>query len=142
MASMFENLVNGMVNVSFGAAAVAAEKGKDFLDDLATKGAEVRSDPETPDFARSLSDAFKAAGGTVSDVTERLSTQGESMADKVLDELILLRARQMEAGERPEFLKHVQDLVDNADAEPVKVKVESVEVEGEPVDADEGEKAE
>lgn len=142
MASMFENLVNGMVNVSFGAAAMAAEKGKGFLDDLATKGAEVRSDPEMPDFARSLSDAFKAAGGTVSDVTERLSTQGESMADKVLDELILLRARQMDAGERPDFLKHVQDLVDNADAEPVKVKVESVEVEGEPVDADEGEKTE
>lgn len=127
MATKFEQLVNGMINVSFGAAAVAAEKGKDFLNDLNAKGEEVRKDSSTPDFARSLSDAFAQAGGTFSDVTERLSQQGETAADRVLDELILLRASQLSEAERDEFVAHVSELVKHADDASVKVEVETVE---------------
>lgn len=41
MATKFEELVNGMVNVGFGAAAVTAEKGKELLDGLNARGEEV-----------------------------------------------------------------------------------------------------
>ena len=34
MAIKFEELINGMVNVGFGAAAVTAEKGKEIFEDL------------------------------------------------------------------------------------------------------------
>lgn len=127
MATKFEDLLNGMINVSFGAAAVAAEKGKGFLDDLNAKGAEVRKDSSTPDFARSLSDAFEQAGGTFTEVTERLSQQGETAADRVLDELIALRASQLDAAGRAEFTDHVAELVKHADDGAVKVAVESEE---------------
>lgn len=127
MAAKFEDIVNGMLNVGFGAAAVAAEKGKEVFDGLNAKGQEVRSDSSTPDFARSFSDAFAQAGGTVSDVTERLSAQGESAAEKVLDELIRLRARQLSEVERTEFLDHIAEVVKHADDEAVRVTVESVE---------------
>ena len=38
MASTFESLINNMLNVGIGAAATAAEKGKEVLDDLSAKG--------------------------------------------------------------------------------------------------------
>ncbi len=44
MATKFEELVNGMVNVGFGAAAVTAEKGKELLDGLNARGEEVLRD--------------------------------------------------------------------------------------------------
>ena len=127
MATKFEDLVNNMVNIGFGAAALTAEKGKEMLDTLASKGEEVRHDSQTPDFARSMSDIFERAGGAFSDVTDRLSNQGESVAERILDELILARVRTMTKAERVEFMVHVRDLVDSVDDGTVTVEVESVE---------------
>ncbi|MDM8301544.1 hypothetical protein [Collinsella tanakaei] len=129
MATSFEKIVNNMVNIGFGAAALTAEKGKEVLDSLSAKGEEVRADAETPDFARSMSDVFERAGGMFSDVTDRLSNQGESVAERILDELILARVRPMSKAERAEFVNHVTELVDEVDDATVSVKVEAVEVE-------------
>lgn len=136
MATSFEDLVNNMVNVGFGAvstaagvAATAAEKGKEVLDDLATKGEKARRDPSSPDFARSMSDIFEKAGGMFSDATARLSSQGESVAERVLDELILARARQLSTAERAAFVNHVSDLVNSIEDVTVTVEVESVETQ-------------
>ncbi len=136
MATKFEDLVNNMVNIGFGAAALTAEKGKEVLDSLSAKGEEVRRDPTTPDFARSMSDIFERAGGAFSDVSDRLSTQGETVAERILDELIVARVKPMTKAERTEFLAHVRDLVDAADDATVTVKVESVEVEEDAAPAD------
>ena len=87
MVMKFDQLVNGAINVGFGAAAVAVEGGKKVLDDLNTKGEQVRKDAGTPDIARSVSDMFEQAGGTISDLTERLGMQGETAAQRVLGEL-------------------------------------------------------
>ena len=76
MTTKFEELVNGMVNVSFGAAAMTAERGKEILDglnargeevlrDLNARGEQVRHDRQTPDFARSMSDIFEQAGNVL-----------------------------------------------------------------------------
>lgn len=97
MVMKLDQLVNGAINVGFGAAAVAVEGGKKVLDDLNTKGEQVRKDTATPDIARSVSDMFEQAGGTISDLTERLGMQGETAAQRVLDELILARVRVMTA---------------------------------------------
>ena len=113
MVTKFEELVHGMVNIGFGAAALTAEKGKEVLDTLNAKGEQVRSDAAAPDFARSMSDIFEQAGGTFSDVTERLGAKGESA--------------------------HVRDLVDSVDDATVTVKVE---VESADVEADETNQAE
>lgn len=143
MATKFEDLVNNMVNIGFGAAATAAgvaasaaEKGKEVLDDLAAKGEEARTDSSSPDFARSMSDVFEKAGGVFSDVTERLSTQGETVAERVLDELLLARARQLSLSDRAAFVKHVGQLVDSIEDEAVSVKVESVETEAAPTETE------
>ena len=93
MVMKLDQLVNGAINVGFGAAAVAVEGSKKVLDDLSTKGEQVRKDTATPDIARSVSDMFEQAGGTISDLTERLGMQGETAAQRVLDELILARVR-------------------------------------------------
>lgn len=130
MATTFEDLVNNMVNIGIGMAATAAEKGKEVLDDLNAKGEQVRSEKPSSDFARSMSDVFVQAGGAFSDVTDRLSSQGSSVAERVLDELILARVRMLTMSERTEFLAHVRDLVDSVDDATVTVEVESVE--GEP----------
>ena len=100
MVMKLDQLVNGAINVGFGAAAVAVEGGKKVLDDLGTKGEQVRKDAGTPDIARSVSDMFEQAGGTISDLTERLGMQGETAAQRVLDELILARVRVMAAPEQ------------------------------------------
>lgn len=71
---------------------------------LTPRGEQVRKDTATPDIARSVSDMFEQAGGTISDLTERLGTQGETAAQRVLDELILARVRVMTAPERTAFL--------------------------------------
>lgn len=124
MVTKFEELVHGMVNIGFGAAALTAEKGKEVLDTLNAKGEQVRSDATAPDFARSMSDIFEQAGGAFSDVTERLGEKGESTAERVLDELILARVRFLTKAERTEFLAHVRDLVDSVDDATVTVKIE------------------
>ena len=62
MVMKLDQLVNGAINVGFGAAAVAVEGGKKVLDDLGTKGEQVRKDAGTPDIARSVSDMFEQAG--------------------------------------------------------------------------------
>lgn len=129
MATTFEDLVNNMVNIGIGMAATAAEKGKEVLDDLNAKGEQVRSEKPSSDFARSMSDVFVQAGGAFSDVTDRLSSQGSSVAERVLDELILARVRMLTMSERTEFLAHVRDLVDSVDDATVTVEVESVEEE-------------
>lgn len=123
MVTKFEELVHGMVNIGFGAAALTAEKGKEVLDTLNAKGEQVRSDATAPDFARSMSDIFEQAGGAFSDVTERLGEKGESTAERVLDELILARVRFLTKAERTEFLAHVRDLVDSVDDATVTVKI-------------------
>ena len=133
-----DQLVNGAINVGFGAAAVAVEGGKKVLDDLNTKGAPVRTDAATPDIARSVSDMLEQAGGTIYDLTERLGMQGETAAQRVLDELILARARVMTAPERTAFLAHVRDIVDSVEDNVTSVPVESVE----PDDAEDAEEAE
>lgn len=48
MVTKFEELVHGMVNIGFGAAALTAEKGKEVLDTLNAKGEQVRSDATRP----------------------------------------------------------------------------------------------
>ena len=75
----------------------------------------MRKDTATPDIARSVSDMFEQAGGTISDLTERLGMQGETAAQRVLDELILARVRVMTAPERTAFLAHVRDIVDSVE---------------------------
>ena len=127
MVMKLDQLVNGAINVGFGAAAVAVEGGKKVLDDLGTKGEQVRKDAGTPDIARSVSDMFEQAGGTISDLTERLGMQGETAAQRVLDELILARVRVMTAPERTAFLAHVRDIVDSVEDNVTSVPVESVE---------------
>ena len=138
MVTKFEELVHGMVNIGFGAAALTAEKGKEVLDTLNAKGEQVRSDATAPDFARSMSDIFEQAGGTFSDVTERLGAKGDSAAERVLDELILARVRFLTKAERTEFLAHVRDLVDSVDDATVTVKVESADVEADETNQAEG----
>ena len=71
MVMKLDQLVNGAINVGFGAAAVAVEGGKKVLDDLNTKGEQVRKDAGAPDIARSVSDMFEQACGTISDLTEQ-----------------------------------------------------------------------
>ena len=100
MAMSFDELVNNMVNVSLGAAAMAADKGKELIDDLSARGAQARSDASQGDFARSMADVFKQAGGAVSDVTDRLSEQGATVAERILDELIVARVRPLTTAER------------------------------------------
>ena len=121
MVMKLDQLVNGAINVGFGAAAVAVEGGKKVLDDLNTKGEQVRKDTATPDIARSVSDMFEQAGGTISDLTERLGIQGETAAP-----------------ERTAFLAHVRDIVDSVEDNVTSVPVESVE----PDDAKDTEEAE
>lgn len=48
MVMKLDQLVNGAINVGFGAAAVAVEGSKKVLDDLSTKGEQVRKDAGTP----------------------------------------------------------------------------------------------
>lgn len=131
MATAFEELVNGMVNIGFGVAATAAEKGREVLEDLNAKGEEVRHDPSTPDFARSMSDVFESAGGMFTDATERLGAKGETAAECVLDELILARVRCLNEFERSAFVAHVQDLVRAVESETVHIPVESVDKDAE-----------
>lgn len=139
MATKFEELVNGMVNVGFGAAAVTAERGKVILDglnargeevlrDLNSRGEQVRHDRQTPDFARSMSDIFEEAGGAFSEVTERLGEQGATAAERILDELILARVRLLTKSERVAFMAHVRDLVDSVDDDTLTVEVEDAVV--------------
>ncbi len=149
MAPKFEDLINDMVNIGFGVAATAAEKGKEVLDDLNAKGADARAEARDQaaktDFSRSMADIFQQAGGVFSDVTERLSSSGASVAERILDELILARVRGLTSTERIEFLAHVRDLVDSADEGTVHIEVETVEAEAAeeadaedaPVEADE-----
>lgn len=138
MVMKLDQLVNGAINVGFGAAAVAVEGGKKVLDDLGTKGEQVRKDAGAPDIARSVSDMFEQAGGTISDLTDRLGMQGETAAQRVLDELILACVRVMTAHERTAFLAHVRDIVDSVEDNVTSVPVESVE----PDDAEDAEEAE
>ena len=126
MVMKLDQLVNGAINVGFGAAAVAVEGGKKVLDDLGTKGEQVRKDAGTPDIARSVSDMFEQG------------MQGETAAQRVLDELILARVRVMTAPERTAFLAHVRDIVDSVEDNVTSVPVESVE----PDDAEDAEEAE
>lgn len=129
MAMSFDELVNNMVNVSLGAAAMAADKGKELIDDLSARGAQARSDASQGDFARSMADVFKQAGGAVSDVTERLSEQGATVAERILDELIVARVRPLTTAERAAFVTHVTELVEAVPAAAVSVPVESVAAE-------------
>ena len=137
MATSFEELMNNMVNASLGVAAVAADKGKELLDDLTARGAQVRADAAESDFSRSMVDAFERAGGTFHDVTERVSAQGANVAERILDELILARVRPLSATERAAFIAHVEELVANVPDAATEVSVEGVE----PVEDEEPEPA-
>ena len=69
MVMKFDQLVNGAINVGFGAAAVAVEGGKKVLDDLNAKGEQVRKDADTQ--ARVTSENFYWANrliGALADV--------------------------------------------------------------------------
>lgn len=138
MVMKLDQLVNGAINVGFGAAAVAVEGGKKVLDDLNTKGEQVRKDTATPDIARSVSDMFEQAGGTISDLTERLGMQGETAAQRVLDELILALRPRYDRPRAHGLPGHVRDIVDSVEDNVTSVPVESVE----PDDAKDTEEAE
>ena len=129
MATSFEELMNNMVNAGLGVAAVAADRGKELLDDLTARGAQVRAEAAESDFGRSMADAFERAGGTFHDVTERVSAQGATVAERILDELILARVRPLSATERAAFIAHVEELVAQAPDAAIEVPVESVEPE-------------
>lgn len=120
-------LANSAVNIGFGAAAMAAEKSKEFISSLDEKGANVRGNAQTPDIAKSVSDMFEQAGGTISDLTARLSDSSETVAVRVLDELILAHVRGLDAAEKTAFVAHVTDLVASAEKKATQVDVESVE---------------
>lgn len=139
-ATSFEDLVNNMVNISLGAAAMAADKGREFIDDLSARGAQARDEAAQTDFGRSMADVFKQAGGAVSDVTDQLNAQGATVAERILDELIVARVRPLTAAERAAFVAHVTELVDAVPTAAVSVPVESVETDAEgeaPAPADE-----
>ena len=53
MDKTFEELVTGMVDVSLGAAAMAADKGKELFDDLSARGAQARDEAAQSEFGRS-----------------------------------------------------------------------------------------
>ena len=139
MVTKFEELVNGMVNIGFGVAAPAAERGREVLEDLNTKGAEVRSDATSSDFTRSMSDVFERAGGVFTETTERLAADGSTVAERVLDELIVARLRMLDAPERAAFLVHVGDLVTAVESETVSIPVEAVEGEADHEEDEKGE---
>ncbi len=139
MVTKFEELVNGMVNIGFGVAATAAERGREVLEDLNTKGAEVRSDATSSDFTRSMSDVFERAGGVFTETTERLAADGSTVAERVLDELIVARLRMLDAPERAAFLVHVGDLVTAVESETVSIPVEAVEGEADHEEDEKGE---
>ena len=71
-----------------------------------------------------MADIFQQAGGAFSEATDRLSAQGATVAERILDELIMARVRPMTKTERIDFLAHVRDLVDSADNATVTVEVE------------------
>lgn len=135
MATKFEDMVNNMVNIGFGVAATAAEKGKEVFDDLSAKGAAARDDASQTDFGRSMADIFEQAGGAFHDVTDRLGGSGSGLAERVLDELILARVRPMTKSERVEFMARVRDLVDSVDDKTIEVEVEVDAPEGDVADA-------
>lgn len=136
MATTFEDLVNNMVNVSLGAAALAADKGKELFDDLNARGAAARSEAADSDFGRSMADVFKQAGGAFGDITDRLGERGATVAERILDELIVARVRPLSTTERAAFVAHVSELVDSVDDAAVKVPVESVESEDDAADTE------
>lgn len=137
MATTFEDLINNMVNVSLGAAALTVDKGKEFFDDLNERGAAARNEAADSDFGRSMSDVFKQAGGVFNDVTDRLNERGATVAERILDELIVARVRPLSPTERAEFVAHVSKLVDAVEEAAVKVPVESVEPEDDAAEAGE-----
>ena len=104
MATKFEDLVNNMVNIGFGAAALTAEKGKEVLDSLSAKGEEVRSRFPDTRFRAFHVRYLRACGRCVFRCHRPLSYQGESVAERILDELILARVRTMTKAERVEFM--------------------------------------
>lgn len=127
MASKFEDLMYGLVNVGIGATATAAEKGREVLESLNAKGEQVRQDSSGSDFSRSVSDAFARANTAVSDLYTRLSRQGDMTAERILDELIVARLRTLEPSQRLRFVSHVADLISMVDSEVVNVPVEAVD---------------
>lgn len=132
----FEELVTNMVNVSLGAAAMAADKGKEFVDELSARGVQARDEAAQSDLGRSVTDAFKQAGDVANDAAERLASQGATVAERVLDELIVARVRPLTTPERAAFVTHVTELVDAVPTAAVNVPVETVEPdEDAPADA-------
>lgn len=127
MDKTFEELVTGMVDVSLGAAAMAADKGKELFDDLSARGAQARDEAAQSEFGRSMADVFKQAGGMFGDATDRLGERGASVAERILDELIVARVRPLSATERTAFVTHVNELVASVPEAAVTVPVESVE---------------
>ena len=127
MASTFESLINNMLNVGIGAAATAAEKGQGGARRLERQGRAGAPRAAGARFCPFMQDIFTQAGGAFSDVTERLGAKGSTVAERILDELILARARTLTMSERVEFMAHVRDLVDSVDDATVTVEVEAQE---------------
>ncbi|AEB07262.1 hypothetical protein Corgl_1156 [Coriobacterium glomerans PW2] len=115
MTARFEDLINGMLNVGFGAAVTASEKSREVLHQLNDKGERVRSQRSESNFARSMAQVFEQAGGTISDVTATIGATGETAAERILDELIRARVRPMDARGRIAFIEHVRSLVNSID---------------------------
>lgn len=132
MAKTFEELVTDMLDMSLGAAAMAADKGKEFLDDLTARGAQARDEAAQSDLGRSVAEVFKQAGDAVEDATDRLGERGATVAERILDELIAARVRPLSTTERTAFIAHVNELVASVPEAAVSVPVESVEDEAAP----------
>ena len=67
MAVRFDELVNDMVNIGFGAAAMAADKSREVLEDLNARGEAARNDVEASDYFHLSTPDYSAAALAASD---------------------------------------------------------------------------
>lgn len=145
MATKFEELVNGMVNVGFGAAAVTAEKGKELLDGLNARGEEVLrdlNDRGEPGTSRQPFVRFHALHVRYLHGCRRHVLRGDRASERAWGHC--RRAHPRRAHSRPcafadqvrarrDFMAHVRDLSNSVDDGTVTVEVEeTVVVDAEP----------
>lgn len=138
MVMKLDQLVNGAINVGFGAAAVAVEGSKKVLDDLNTKGEQVRKDAGSPRYRPQRVRHVRTGRWHHLRSDRALGHAGRDRGPA--------RARRAHFGSRPRHDRprahglpgHVRDIVDSVEDNVTSVPVESVE----PDDAKDTEEAE
>ena len=120
-----ESLIDGTVNVGFGAVAAAVEIGNKTLEELNSKGKQARANAKTPDFVRPISDVVDSTNEAVADLVDRMAHSSEQTNDRILDELIRFRVKRLDDEGRAAYLAHVTSLVQSID----EVKVEATVVD-------------